>query len=155
MAGTSRDRASPPPPWFPPLDSPLRGAPTNKGIPKGGHPSSHPQELLAGVFGGRMLRPTVPGRPSGHLRGKMVPLVSLLVGQTRRSTSLLADNVVFPSFLPISGSNDPRVRCHCEAHHTGFHPPPAMDGRDCLRADTASFPSAPRGSLIGTRLYPF
>jgi hypothetical protein len=36
-----KGRAAPPPPWFPPLDPPFRGAPTRKGIPRGGNPSPH------------------------------------------------------------------------------------------------------------------
>ena len=37
--GWGKGRAAPPPPWFPPLDPPFRGAPSKQRNPQGGHSS--------------------------------------------------------------------------------------------------------------------
>jgi len=66
-----KGRAAPPPPWFPPLDSSFRGAPSRKGIPKGGNPSFSTAVAIRArrsLFRGRMALSTVPGEPSAALR---------------------------------------------------------------------------------------
>ena len=57
-----KDRTAPPPPWFPPLDSPFRGAPSKQGIPIGGNPSFSIHEFRCGgaSFRGRVAFPTAP-----------------------------------------------------------------------------------------------
>ncbi len=50
--------ASPPPPWFPPLESPLRGAPTSTRYPQRGAPiQPQPRIGKAGALGGGCCEP--------------------------------------------------------------------------------------------------
>ena len=71
--GWGKGRAAPPPPWFPPLDPPFRGAPSKKRNPQGGgtHPphagsiAAHFVRLRRGAPWGRVARPTDPGAPFG------------------------------------------------------------------------------------------
>ncbi len=85
LRGGGKGRAAPPPPWFPPLDPPFRGAPTRTRNPQGGTPipATPGNECLAALgavvalgedrathgsgspFGSRPLQihPSIPVRP--------------------------------------------------------------------------------------------
>jgi hypothetical protein len=66
-----KGRAAPPPPWFPPLDPPFRGAPTSLRNPQGGKPipprayrPARCARRARGAPGGGSRAPRAPGRPS-------------------------------------------------------------------------------------------
>jgi len=76
-----KGRAAPPRLGFP-LGTPFRGAPSTKGIPKGGHPSRPRRLFFASLrsrgrgLGGGSRDHGPPGRPSGHALCRSTPSAS-------------------------------------------------------------------------------
>jgi len=130
----SSAHASPPPPWCPPLESPLRGAPTSKRYPQRGAPiQPQPRIDRAGALGGGCCEPrfrlTLRGMGAarwpfvGRWWRLLVHVIQVVQRRARRTTL---------SFLPR----------------------PPVPVRDCSpaaawrlpSADSAPAPSAPWGS---------
>jgi hypothetical protein len=107
-ARRDKDRAAPPPPWFPPLETPFRGAPAKIRNPQRGQPILLRREdhhMRRSLFWGRIALPTAPGQPFGS-RPLQTPAAE-------------------PSHPPPKGSQEKRQR------HSGRT-------ASCLRYSTAS-----------------